>query len=204
MGNIRLYGSTSGYTELAPPAVAPDGVLSLPTGTGTLATQASVGLVKIVDQSFTAVSTFSVNNCFSSTYASYLLVGKIAGSAGNIALRFRYRASGTDYTTTNYYSGGFRTRVNGTTATWNDSAADYSVFTYLAGSTLNSIAVNISDPYIAAQSAHHGTVTGSDATTQFAAVMGGYLDTTSLYDGFTLYTSSGTMTGTIRIYGYQN
>jgi hypothetical protein len=37
MGNIRLYGSTSGYTELAPPAVAPDGVLSLPSGTGTLA-----------------------------------------------------------------------------------------------------------------------------------------------------------------------
>jgi hypothetical protein len=39
MGNIRLYGSTSGYTELAPPAIAPDGVLSLPTGVGTLATE---------------------------------------------------------------------------------------------------------------------------------------------------------------------
>lgn len=37
MGNIRLYGSTSGYTELAPPAVAPDGVLSLPSGVGTIA-----------------------------------------------------------------------------------------------------------------------------------------------------------------------
>ena len=42
MGNVRLYGSTSGYTELAPPAVAPDGVLSLPSGTGTLATLADV------------------------------------------------------------------------------------------------------------------------------------------------------------------
>jgi len=42
MGNVRLYGSTSGYTELAPPAVAPDGVLSLPSGTGTLATLAVV------------------------------------------------------------------------------------------------------------------------------------------------------------------
>ena len=42
MGNLRLYGSTSGYTELAPPAVAPDGVLSLPSGTGTLATAAEV------------------------------------------------------------------------------------------------------------------------------------------------------------------
>jgi len=42
MGNVRLYGSTSGYTELAPPAVAPDGVLALPSGTGTLATAAYV------------------------------------------------------------------------------------------------------------------------------------------------------------------
>ena len=42
MGNVRLYGSTSGYTELAPPAIAPDGVLALPTGTGTLATAAYV------------------------------------------------------------------------------------------------------------------------------------------------------------------
>ena len=42
MGNVRLYGSTSGYTELAPPAVAPDGVVSLPSGTGTLVTTADV------------------------------------------------------------------------------------------------------------------------------------------------------------------
>jgi hypothetical protein len=42
MGNVRLYGSTSGYTELAPPAIAPDGVLTLPSGTGTLATAAYV------------------------------------------------------------------------------------------------------------------------------------------------------------------
>ena len=42
MGNVRLYGATSGYTELAPPAVAPDGVVSLPSGTGTLVTTADV------------------------------------------------------------------------------------------------------------------------------------------------------------------
>ena len=42
MGNVRLYGSTSGYTELAAPAVAPDGVLTLPAVAGTLATTADV------------------------------------------------------------------------------------------------------------------------------------------------------------------
>jgi hypothetical protein len=48
MGNVRLYGSTSGYTELAPPAVAPDGVLSLPSGTGTLLTAEGGKVLQIV------------------------------------------------------------------------------------------------------------------------------------------------------------
>ena len=33
MGNLRLYGSTSGYVEIAPPAVAGTSSLILPTGT---------------------------------------------------------------------------------------------------------------------------------------------------------------------------
>lgn len=48
MGNVRLYGSTSGYTELAPPAVAPDGVLSLPSGVGTLLTAEGGKILQIV------------------------------------------------------------------------------------------------------------------------------------------------------------
>ena len=48
MGNVRLYGATSGYTELAPPAVAPDGVLSLPTGVGTLLTAEGGKVLQVV------------------------------------------------------------------------------------------------------------------------------------------------------------
>jgi hypothetical protein len=48
MGNVRLYGATSGYTELAPPAVAPDGVLSLPSGTGTLLTAEGGKILQVV------------------------------------------------------------------------------------------------------------------------------------------------------------
>jgi hypothetical protein len=60
MGNVRLYGATSGYTELAPPAVAPDGVLSLPSGTGTLLT-AEGGKVLSVN-SVTSAATFSTSS----------------------------------------------------------------------------------------------------------------------------------------------
>ena len=61
MGNIRLYGSTSGYTELAPPAVAPDGVLSLPSGVGTLLTAEGGKVLQVVStlkqDTFTTAST---------------------------------------------------------------------------------------------------------------------------------------------------
>jgi len=57
MGNVRLYGSTSGYTELAPPAVAPDGVLSLPSGVGTLLTAEGGKVLQIVRATDTTART---------------------------------------------------------------------------------------------------------------------------------------------------
>ena len=60
MGNVRLYGSTSGYTELAPPAVAPDGVLSLPSGVGTLLTAEGGKVLQVV--SVTKTDTFTTSS----------------------------------------------------------------------------------------------------------------------------------------------
>ena len=52
---IRLYGSTSGYVELEAPAVAPDGVLTLPATTGAFG-----GLVAVKSAIFTGTQTGSV------------------------------------------------------------------------------------------------------------------------------------------------
>ena len=73
MGNVRLYGATSGYTELAPPAVAPDGVLSLPSGTGTLAKE--TGAWTSWTPTWTASgATPSFGD--GSLYAKYIQIGK--------------------------------------------------------------------------------------------------------------------------------
>jgi len=66
MGNLRLYGSTSGYTELAPPAVAPDGVLSLPSGTGTLLTAEGGKVLQVVTATY-ATSTATTSTSFVTT-----------------------------------------------------------------------------------------------------------------------------------------
>ena len=109
MGNVRLYGATSGYTELAPPAVAPDGVLSLPSGTGTIATQSYVdtssaaagGLVHINTTTFTAVSSVSLDDVFSADYENYKIIMTLFNSSTALTY-MRLRASGSDLTSTTY------------------------------------------------------------------------------------------------------
>jgi len=94
MGNVRLYGATSGYTELAPPAVAPDGVLSLPSGTGTLLTAEGGKVLQVVratdttNRSTTSTSFVDVTGMSvtitpqKSTSAIIILVSAVGSSSG--------------------------------------------------------------------------------------------------------------------------
>jgi len=68
MSAIRLRGATSGTTDVVAAAIAGDGVLKLPSGTGTLATTADVAAVvtgkilQVVSATYsTAVSTSSTS-----------------------------------------------------------------------------------------------------------------------------------------------
>ena len=202
MGNIRLYGSTSGYTELAPPAVAPDGVLSLPTGTGTLATQASVGLVKIVDQSFTAASTVSVNNCFSSAYENYRMMIILASTTTLNTFNIRLRLSGTDATGSDYaqqrlqadntslvgarLTGQTVARI-GTLPDTGSMVANLDIFRPATATTTHAISSSVfftGIPQYETWGITHNVATA--------------------YDGFSFILGAGTITGNLRIYGYQN
>lgn len=201
MGNIRLYGSTSGYTELAPPAVAPDGVLSLPTGTGTLATQASIGLVKIVDQSFTAASTVSVDNCFTSAYDNYYLVLNATHSGNNSTL-MRLRATGTDNTSSNYDASGYY----GGTGSGNGITNASTNWAIVVGATASNrlITATINDPFKSIPTMMSGTLyeTNNSATQYWYGFGMGHRSSAS-FDGFTLSFGVST-TGTLRVYGYRN
>ncbi|HSG62764.1 MAG TPA: hypothetical protein VLA24_15165 [Pseudomonadales bacterium] len=201
MGNIRLYGSTSGYTELAPPAVAPDGVLSLPTGTGTLATQASVGLVKIVDQSFTAASSVSVNNCFTSDYKNYCMVIDCVASA-DVGISFRLRASGTDRTGANYnYQ---RLYADGTTVGATRVSSGTTGRIGVAFTAQNGLVCHVFNPFDSALN----TSTVSQVSYAYNNIslesFANRYAVNDSNDGFTIYPSSGNITGTLRVYGYQN
>ena len=195
---VRLNGSTSGYVELASPAVGGSTVLELPTDS------IKPGMVLINTTTFSAAASVSINNCFSATYENYqIVVSKFVGT-GNGDFKIRMRSAGTDASGSNYTFQLFT--ANGTTpdyARYSSQTAGQiaSIRTDANGSD---VSLNIFRPFVTSPT---NMTTGVGYDSYSGAMISNFVSSHSLstsYDGFTLYPSTGTMTGTVRIYGYRN
>lgn len=187
--NIGLTGvQPGGLAKVIPSSVA--------VGSGTGSTSGN-GIV-----TFSGASSISLNNVFSSSYTNYRLIVFLTPSAfGTVKLRLR--ASGTDATGSNYFFQ--QLRAYGTTiatsnltetgwqfgASFNDDAiADYKAIT-----------CEIFRPNEAVNTKYLFThFQGSDRPE--LNNVGGVHTVASAYDGFTIYPSTGTITGTVNVYGY--
>lgn len=166
------------------------------------------GLVLLNTTTFSAVASQSVNSVFSSTYANYkIMIELTATSLNATGINLRFRASGSD-TTTNYKS----YLVTPLDNNWTTGSPVTSVSTtnIVAGyrhRTVNESAswLEIFSPFATKNTLTSGGYmsTGTTSEGNGGTLSGILLDSTS-YDGFTLIASQGTMTGTVRIYGYGN
>ena len=190
MGNLRLYGSSSGYVEIAPPAVGGSQVLTLPTDS------VQPGMMLLASQSFSAASSVSINNCFSATYTNYLILIQASSSSDGAALLFRFRASGADISGGNYF---WRKIVN-TTAT----PADADTSTNLGQVANSGNVATFASTFI--RVAPYSLYTAFSAYQSAAQNVGhsGLSYNGSAADGLTIYSSAGTITGAIRVYGCRN
>ena len=206
MGNVRLYGATSGYTELAPPAVAPDGVLSLPSGTGTIAKTTDQGLVHINTTTFSAVSSVSIDDVFTSDYDNYRIIINSLSTNGAQALLMRLRLAGTDNTTANHYymSAGHDSGNSG--SSFGAGNQTRWQLTFMDTNVASITAIDFPKPWVSERKFVVCTSTGMNSNnTQYATRVTGLAQNgASSGDGFTTFVSSGTITGTIRVYGYKN
>lgn len=193
--------STIATTNLKHPSSAVNNMVLSSNGNVTAATKfIGAGLDHIITQSFTSVSSVNINNCFSSTYDNYrILIDISARTSAPYALRFRMRSAGSDsssgYTwriTNNY--GTSLVQENTTSATYMEIQA-----AGLGATTLDLLAPNIARPTKFFW--HAMNLDGS--TTNFSVGTAAHT-TSSAYDGITVFSDSGTVTGNIRIYGYEN
>jgi hypothetical protein len=164
-------------------------------------TGAPQGLVHVATESFSAVSSVSLNNVFTSAYDNYLVLIYFTAS-GQTGGTLRMRASGTDDTGTNYQWQ--ENEVQSTAYTGTRSTGATSMNTGGTGSDPGShTTLEIFSPFLAQRTGFKSqtylTISGAWMRVAF-----GQMTNTTSFDGFTLAPGSGTISGTVRVYGYQN
>lgn len=155
------------------------------------------GLDLITAQTFSGLSSVSVNNCFTAVYQNYRLVFSGTGS-GDALLRLR--AGGVDNTSSDYrmarYFVGHNVNVAFTSVTNNTQT---NMILGNASSNDSVFSADLFNPHLAVN-----TLCVSNAAGPLLQTIAGSLLNSVSFDGCTVYASSGTLTGSLRIYGYRN
>ena len=164
------------------------------------------GLELITAETFSAVSSVSVNSCFTSSYDHYRVVLTCDAASGVPQVRIRFRVSGSDNTTTNYsFSSGGILMTNGAADNGNDSAAS-SAFLCFAIDVSSHVVLDILNPHDSRRTSFLGLVrdvngAGSSYRSNFYT---GIFNATTSFDGFSLFLNTSTFSGTLRVYGYKD
>lgn len=156
------------------------------------------GLTLINTTSFSGVSSQSISNVFSATYQSYKLVLSNMQCTSTTNLTFRFRDSGGDDSGANYRYGGFSVNDNGApsvTAIGSNTAQTTALIGSIFAQFLG-YEIFVANPFLTATSSYV-TYQGNGSS-----MILGKRDGNASYTGFTLIPSAGTITGTVRVYGY--
>lgn len=192
---IKLSANTYGRFD-----AGSDGMQSMPPTS--IANSGGSASLSSNTVTFTTVNSVSLNGCFNSTYDNYRVVIQTSGGSGQNN-SFRLRASGTD-ATTNYDYFIFATHSGLGTTNQNASGAGSFVFGITAGSSaVTSLSLDLWAPNQARNTGFGGQGAGIESTLTWTYVGSGSHKTASAYDGFTFFPASGTLSGTISVYGYR-
>jgi hypothetical protein len=155
---------------------------------------------------FSGVSSVSLNGVFSASYQRYLVHWSGGGTTSpGTDCRMRLRSAGSDVTAANYYMqrGQFySTTGSGARAT----AQTYMICGFWDSISSTVASYQIDNPFVAATTqwlGHSGGNADTGNNAQWDSTYGSHSLTTS-YDGFTMFPGAGTITGTVRVYGYRN
>ena len=162
---------------------------------------AATGFVKITASTFTGQSAVTFDNVFTSTYRNYKLFFTGRGTS-SVGIRYVWRASGSDITASNYQNQ--YVDFQNTTTTPSRFNGAYGELPVVHNGFRSAADVTIFEPQVATFTQVIGTTidTTSSTETNFR-LRGGFYNASTQMDGIKLYPSSGTIDGTIIIYGME-
>jgi hypothetical protein len=159
------------------------------------------GLVLINKTDFSAQSTVSINNCFTSTYSNYRIIF-LGNTSTHNEISVRYRASGSDDSASNYF---YQVQGREGTGAVSTATADTNRIFVGLGSGKASISMDVFEPQKNVYSTGISINTYlSPGTNVGLFTIAHQNDVATVYDGISFYMSTGTFTGTIRVYGYKD
>jgi hypothetical protein len=176
-------------------------VLSVSSGIPAWTTPAGGAGITLITNASLSSGSNSINNCFSSTYKTYLIILTITNMSAGANIRFRLRASGTD-STTNYKLQSIQftasspsTSLSGVTDYWQFGNAD---------PTKAFFTIDLMNPFETDTTfAFARSVTGSGSfANPLVEYPGAYNTNATSFDGITIFSHNGaTITGNARVYG---
>jgi hypothetical protein len=151
---------------------------------------------------FSAVSSVSVDNCFSASYTHYLVTRNLLGSSAGASLNVRLRVSSTDDSGANYryqHVNASSTVVSGARGTAQTSWLEGLGYTEATAAGYGQL--RISNPFEAVRTTAW-TDRDNDATANIVLRHLVYAhDTASSYTSLSVIPDVGTITGSITVYG---
>jgi hypothetical protein len=163
------------------------------------ATAGGGDFVRIATTPFTTSSAVNLNDIFSTTYTSYMVVLNITAASGTGNLQSRLRVSGADNSTSNYYSVYDYIWASGATAgSTKTSAGAQWQFTFISDEE-TVIPFTISNPF----QSETTFVSAPDfmAGGGYKVNSAGWFATTTSFTGISFICSTGNITGEATIYG---
>ena len=152
--------------------------------------------------SFSAASTVSLNDVFSSTYTNYRIFISATSSQGETDGRLRFRVGGADETGVQYIYSVQSLGANGTSYNSLSTGTTFIMSGRIGGNGLGQIVIDIANPFATARTTTTSNVTADGTTTLFKENGAGLIVLTTSYTGFTIFPTGGTITGTVSVYGY--
>jgi hypothetical protein len=170
-----------------------DGAAFNPVGT-------EPGLVHINTTSFSAVASQSINDVFSADYDNYRILIRATASA-NVNINIRYRVSGSDDTTSNYGAAVLNLRTGSTTPTGGRTANLGHIGFFGSSTRSGNISSDIFSPFASVETSYNSISTGDDTSFTWLTVVAGNFALTTSFTGFTIFPTSGNITGSVSVYG---
>ena len=158
------------------------------------------GMVLLNTTSFSGVASQSINDVFSTTYDNYLILTSHTNTTGGQDMNFRLRVGGADNSTANSY---VRQLLEATAGTVSGQrvTSDRHVFGVTNDILSNAQCFTIFNPFIAQPTVFISQDLNSRSNAFISFWAGTHNQSTS-YTGFTIFPTTGNLTGKISVFGY--